>query len=283
MSAMCVDFMIIGAQKSGTTSLAAQLASHPQICFSSIKEPEFFDSTEDWEENLAAYHQLFEPANGRLCGEASTTYTFLPETPQTSVRIHSYNPRMKLIYIMRQPVDRIISHYAHNLIRGLEDRTPFAAVAEDPRYINRSRYGVQIQPYAQLFGRENILLLVFEEYVADQLGTLAEVAEFLGINEAGFSDVDTAARHKSVGEPQIKFRSAETFARSAFFKSMRDVIPEGVRHTVRHRLLSNQLNERPRFDQDLKELIWRFVASDVAEVEELMGRSLPLWREALMV
>jgi hypothetical protein len=64
-----VDFMIIGAQKSGTTSLAAQLADHPQICFSQIKEPGYFNETEDWESGLDRYHQLFDPADGQLCGE----------------------------------------------------------------------------------------------------------------------------------------------------------------------------------------------------------------------
>ena len=282
MAGMCVDFMIIGAQKSGTTSLAAQLADHPQICFSEIKEPEFFDSQESWEENLPAYHQLFKPLGGQLCGEASTTYTFLPETPETSIRIHSYNPDMKLIYIMRQPVNRIISHYAHNLVRGLENRSPLAAVVEDPRYINRSRYGVQIRPYIELFGRENILLLIFEEYVADQLATLAAVAEFLGIDGTEFRDVDTSARHKSVGERQIKFRTAEKFTRTSLFRSMRDIIPEGFRHTIRYRLLSNQLAETPHFDQELKELIWRFVAGDVMEIEDYLGRVIPQWREAVL-
>ena len=73
---MKVDFMVIGAQKSGTTSMARQLATHPAVCFCSDKEPAFFNTCADWRERLAEYHALYSPQPGQLLAEASTMYTF---------------------------------------------------------------------------------------------------------------------------------------------------------------------------------------------------------------
>ena len=274
---MLVDFMMIGAQKSGTTSLANQLAQHPQICFCRTKEPGYFNTHEDWQPHLADYHALYTPQPGQLCGEASTMYTFLPDHLETHTRLHAYNPALKLIYIMRQPVARVISNYTHNLVRNLDTRPPAEAVFADPGYINRSRYGVQIRPYLDLFGRENVLLLLFEEYVQDQPGTLAQIADFIGVDRAGLADIDYAAGNQSVGEYYLKYEGVEKFAGSNFFQSVRDRIPAAVRQPVR-RLLSNKLEEKPDFSPELRREIWRWVEDDVTEIERLLGRRLDRWR-----
>ncbi len=271
--------MIIGAQKSGTTSLAAQLANHPQISFSRVKEPGYFSATADWEAKIDGYHQLFDPVSDGLYGEGSTMYTFLPETPETCERIHAYNPDMKLIYIMRQPVDRLISQYSHGLARGVEQRPPHVAVVEDPRYVNYGRYGVQIRPYIELFGRENILLLIFEEYITGQTATLNEVAGFLGISEHGFQQPEEGRQNKSVGVPHMKYASMERFTQTGLFRNIRDYVPEEIRHTIRYRLLSNKLDAAPVFEPELRETLWRFLADDVTTIENLLGRSLPAWRK----
>ena len=80
------NFMVIGAQKCGTTSLARQLSEHPEICFSDEKEPGFFNSTTDWKLGLEEYHRLYSPSLGQLCGEASTMYTFF-----LSSKKHTYD------------------------------------------------------------------------------------------------------------------------------------------------------------------------------------------------
>ena len=92
---MRVDFMIIGAQKAGTTSLAAQLAAHPQVCFCREKEPGYFHQTADWRAGLDGYHALYDPRPGQLLGEASTYYTFFPEYRGTAERLYD----LSLIHI----------------------------------------------------------------------------------------------------------------------------------------------------------------------------------------
>ena len=119
---MRVDFMMIGAQKAGTTSLAAQLAAHPQICFCREKEPGYFHKTDDWTAGLDQYHSLYSPTPGQLCGEASTYYTFFPEFCETHKRLYDYNPALKLIYVVRQPVHVVDLRRQQQLADIGEDR-----------------------------------------------------------------------------------------------------------------------------------------------------------------
>ena len=269
--------MVIGAQKAGTTSLAAQLSEHPGICFSRVKEPSYFNQAEDWESGLNGYHQLYVPEDGQICGEASTMYTSLPQWEDTHSRLYAYNPALKLIYIMRQPVERVISNYSHRLVRGLVKAPPEIAIFEDPVYINRSRYKVQITPYIELFGRERILLLVFEEYAADQRRTLQAIAEFLGVSSDGFEGATTTQRHRSVGDWYWNHSVVRELARSDVFQTLRSIVPISIRTAVRHRL-SNRLDEKPHFSLKLRREIWRFVKDDVHGIEELMGSHLDMWR-----
>jgi len=275
---MRVDFMMIGAQKAGTTSLAAQLAAHPQICFCREKEPAYFHQVADWRAELERYHALYDPRPGQLLGEASTHYTFFPEYRATAERLYEYNPALKLIYVMRQPVERIVSAYTHNFVREIDRLPPDVAVFADPTYVNRSRYGVQLRPYLELFGPENVLLLVFEEYTADQVTALYRVAEFLGIAAAPFEETDTTPLHQSVGQPYLRSQALRDFTKSEMFQKMRSIIPAAVRQPIRHRLLSNTIDEKPAFARETKQALWRLVEDDVHTVEQLLGRRLENWR-----
>ncbi len=274
---MLVDFAIIGAQKCGTTSLAAQLAEHPDICFCEIKEPGYFHQVEDWQAGLEAYHRLYAPEADQICGEASTMYTFLPEWQGTHSRLFAYNPNLKLVYVMRQPVERVISNYSHDLVRGFVKAPPETAVFADPTYINRSRYAVQMRPYLELFPRENVLLLVFEEYIANQSQTLRQIAAFLGVSTDIVANAAPADKHKSVGQTYLKNSAIRSLARSRAFQAVRPHLASSIRQPIRRRL-SNQLDEKPDFVPALRQAIWRFVEDDVREVEELLGRRLHVWR-----
>ena len=275
---MRVDFMIIGAQKCGTTSLAAQLAEHPEICFCRKKEPGYFHRTQDWEAGLEGYHNLFSPVDGQICGEASTMYTFLPEWQDTPARLFAYNSELKLIYIMRQPVERVISSYAHELVRGRVKALPETAVFQDPTYINRSRYGVQIRPYLELFKRENILLLLFEEYVASQSGTLQLIADFLGVSAEPFQALAPAEKHKTVGEYYWKHSTLLNMVGSPALEAARKYLPAPVREVIK-RTFSNKPDEKPVLPVAAKRTLWRLLEDDVRTVEELLGRRLDVWRQ----
>ena len=276
---MRVDFMIIGAQKCGTTTLAEQLSEHPSVCFCATKEPGYFHRTPDWEAHLDTYHALYQPTPGQLCGEGSTMYTFLPEWQDTHLRLHRYNPDLKLIYLMRNPVERVISNYAHRLVRKTVHETPESVIFAHPIYINRSRYGVQLRPYLELFGRAQILPLIFEEYIADQPQTLQRVADFLGIDPAAFqrpSEADKAT-HRSVGEYQLG-PIMQKVREWGGIDSLLAYVPAPVRQRARQSF-GQQLTEKPTIAPATRQLLWRFLEDDVHFVEALLGRQLPVWRQ----
>ena len=213
-----VNFLIVGTQRGGTTSLAAYLASHPEICVAARKEVHFFDATEEYPggwsspEARAAYHAAFlNHAGERLVGEASPTYMYLP---CASPRIRQYNPDMKLIFLLRDPGQRAVSQYWHE--RGLKrERLPMALAFKLERwrlrrdrhdwsdrssrrrhsYIDRGCYDAQIRRMLEEFPREQMLFLRSERLFDDHAGSLAAVYRFLGVDPPPVLPI--AARHNT--------------------------------------------------------------------------------------
>lgn len=276
---MLVDFMVIGAQKCATTSIASYLADHPDVCFCSTKEPGFFSATSDWKAHIEEYHRLFSPAEGQICGEASTMYTFLPEYLGTHERLHAYNPDLRLIYVMRNPVERVISNYSHRVARRTVRQPPEEVVFADPTYLNRSRYAVQIEPYLELFGGANVLLLLFEEYAAEPQATLGRIAEFLGISREPFSAMREKAEHSSAGGDYLHPSVAKLY-QAVKGEYVASRLPPKLRRFVRGKL-ANRIEKKPVFSPVLRETLWRFLLPDVRRIEQIMGRRLDLWREAM--
>lgn len=269
--------MIIGAQKSGTTSLANQLAGHSDICFCDLKEPGYFNEVTDWKSRIQHYHALYRPDAGQLCGEASTMYTFIPEFFDTHQRLFEYNPALKFIYIMRNPVERIVSNYAHRMARKTTGMSPEQAVFADPVYVNRSRYAVQLRPYLELFPRENFLFLIFEEYIRDQFVTLREIAAFLGVDSEKYGGWEQLGnQHSTVGEYQLPPMAQKLHSNGAA-ERMLSLVPKQARTRLRQ-LIGNKLDEKPDFSPSLRQELWRLLEDDVREVENILGRDLKIWR-----
>lgn len=155
--------MIIGAQKCGTTTLFNILNDHPSISGCTEKEPHYFSTTKNWRNDLNLYHMLFKEKEGTLNFEASTTYTFYPlRNLHIWDDIFDYNPNMKFIYIVRNPVDRIVSSYMHNYERGYIDLDIEEALIKERLLIELTRYYTQISPYIKKFGRDKIWLLILK-------------------------------------------------------------------------------------------------------------------------
>lgn len=124
----------------------------------------------------------------------------------------------------------------------------------------------------------NILLLTFEEYNADQIASLAQIAAFLRIDPNLYGEPDTTPQHQSVGQPYIRYEAVRNFTETQTFQRMRSIIPASVRQPIRHRLLSNKLDEKPSFSPEVKQSLWRLLEDDVNTVERLLGRWLDSWR-----
>lgn len=182
---LMVNAIIIGVQKCGTTTLANWISQHPQVQFCSQKEPDFFSRNPDWKEGLDAYHNLYgigeSFSDDKLWIEASTSYSWYLEFPDVATRLHEYNPELKLIYIVREPISRIKSHYKHNFLKGHTKKSFSKAVVKEPEYLAHSSYEVQARPFLNSFQRENLLFLKFEDLITREDTVLTKVFDFLDL------------------------------------------------------------------------------------------------------
>ena len=192
------DFVIVGAQRAGTTSLFRYLAAHPDVAVPGEKELHFFDlgfaRGGDW------YRQQF-PVDG-VTGEATPYYLFHPHAPR---RLAAALPVAKLIVLLRDPVERAVSHYKHEVATGFEplafeeavareeerllgeaerleaDETYYSFAHQHWTYVARGRYAEQLERWFSLVARERVLVLRSEDLYADPAAALAETLAFLGL------------------------------------------------------------------------------------------------------
>jgi len=180
------NLFIIGAQKSGTTSLHHYMSKHPELFMSEPKEPGYFKEAPANEEQTQWYYSLFSQAqdNYKYIGEGSTDYAKIPQYEGVADRIFESCPHSKIIYVMRNPFRRLISHYWHTVRPQEGDgqtRNMYEAVKYFEGYMAFSDYKKQISPYIELFGRENIHFILFEELTTSPKEVLAELFAWLGL------------------------------------------------------------------------------------------------------
>jgi hypothetical protein len=172
----------MGAMKCATTTLHRQLGRQPGVFMSRLKEPNFFSDDEIHARGLEWYGSLFGEAEpGALCGESSTHYTKLPTYPRTLERMSQVVPLVKLIYIMRDPIDRWISQYTHEVVTGRIAASADEAVARHPELAAYSRYAYQLEPYLHVFGPAQVLPVFFERLISNPQDELDRLGQFLGV------------------------------------------------------------------------------------------------------
>ena len=267
--------------KSGTSTLAEILSMHPEVCFCLDKEPHFFSKTPDWKANLEDYKSLYHLQGKQICGEASTTYTCYPEFNKNIWdNLYQFNPQLKLIYIMRDPVERIVSHYMHNYLRSYTSDPLENAILSKSTYINRTRYFVQIRPYLDVFGKDQVLLLTFEELTANKKMTLNKIADFLNIDGAKFYNFENIHANKSVGETKPDVR-IDDLRKSDIVNRLKPFVPQYLRRigsNFLYKVTEKNLNTRPNIPDNLKSIIWDLLILDILEIEKLMGRKIIEWK-----
>jgi hypothetical protein len=198
-----VDFLIIGAQKCGTTSLYNYLIQHPQIVPARTKEVHFFDL--NFNKGIEWYQDQFHPferQNNLISGEASPYYIFHPLVAE---RVQQILPKVKIIILLRNPVDRAISHYYHEVRLGVEEKEIEQAIGSEPTriagetekliqnpnhysfnhqhytYISRGKYIDQIKNWLNHFPKQQILILKSEDLYNHPPAILKQVCNFLQI------------------------------------------------------------------------------------------------------
>ncbi|MEX5730231.1 hypothetical protein Ga0609869_003584 [Rhodovulum iodosum] len=174
------DYLIIGAMKCGTSTLAAQLEAQPGMFMTTPKEPNFFSDDAVFARGPGWYEALFDAAApGDLKGEASTHYTKLPTHPDTLARLAAMLEAPKLIYLIRDPVARAVSHYIHGWSMGEIADEIGPALTHHPELVSYGCYGMQIAPWIARFGRDRVFVGTLNEMQRNPQRFLDRVGAFL--------------------------------------------------------------------------------------------------------
>ena len=180
------NLIVIGAQKCGTSGLHYYLSLHPEISVSQPKELNFFIAERNWPRGVDWYRSHFDP-NAKVRSEASPNYTAYPQHLEVPERMHSVVPDAKLLYMVRDPIDRIAAHWVHNYAKRREKgdlRTTL--MHPNTSYLARSHYYAQLQRFLRLYARDRVLVIEQEELRRKRNETLSRIFEFAGV-DPGFS------------------------------------------------------------------------------------------------
>jgi len=297
------NFLIIGAAKSGTSSLYMYLKQHPDIFMSPVKEPHYFsfdskskltqgpgDPIPEAITDFEDYQRLFDGVQDESAiGEASTSYLYRPEAPG---RIHELIPDAKLIAILRNPADRAFSAYMHVVRDQRETARNFAdALNKEPErkaknwdpiwhYTSVGYYYEQLSCYYQRFDRAQIKVFLYERLIEDQQAMLEEIYQFLAVDPS-FTP-DSTVKFNVSGEQKSKLihkLSVTLFSKPNPMRWIsRRLIPETWRWKVTNWIRERNLNKE-RLPQAIREQLIELYRDDILKLQDLIGKDLSHWLE----
>ena len=287
------NLFIVGAAKSGTTTLFEYLKGHEQVFMSPIKEPHFFsniaknkethiyDRWTNWITSEVEYCQLFENATGYpIIGEASTSYLWASGTPE---RIRSRVPDAWIIMLLRDPVDRAYSHYLMDVRSNWQQLPFYEALLEDFHserkgwhisrlYVELGLYYQQILPYWQAFDRNKLLILMLDEMQTRPDQTLQKVAAFLNIDYKGFQNVDSASSFNPYLAPTKSLQFIKDHPQLGLIISKS--LPLSLRAAVRNRYFMRP-STKPPIDPRAVSFLSKIYTPEIEALEGLLGHNLP--------
>ena len=294
------DFFIVGAFKAGTTALYEYLRAHPQIFMSVPKEPMYFgaDLTPRYRRmSEAEYLALFRTAReDQRAGEASPWYLY---SSSAATEIRTFEPGASAIIMLRNPVDVMYSQHSQLVFNQREDLTEFAAAlaAEPDRIAGRRippdairpealfyrrsvRFPEQVRRYLDVFGRDAVHFVVFDDLVADAAGVYRSTLDFLGVDSSHPLDASVYNPNRAARSGRVQRAIfAPPPALRGLFGRLRRI---QLLHRVRDALVNanSRPAERARMDPALRAALTAEFAPQVAELGEIIGRDLSAWSRA---
>lgn len=276
---MLPNFLVIGAQRSGTTSLFQVLRRHPQVFIPDLKEVNYFFHDNHYRRGVDYYQSVFAavPPGAQAVGEASPGYICKPGVAQ---RIQELLPAVKLIAVLRNPVDRAYSQYWDNR-RFLAEPLSFAQTMEvaltpeyrhgERGYFSRGVYINQLENYLELFPRHNLLVLLFEELKQDPAAAFRACFQFLG--------VDPAFRCPQMTQASNSAMVWDNPVHAFFLKRnryQRWVPRHWIKQVCRGPLVQRKY---PPMGREARERLREFYRPYNRRLEEFLGRPLPAWNQ----
>lgn len=266
---MLPNFLICGAQKSGTTALRIYLSQHPEI-FMVDRELHFFDCDENFRKGVGWYERFFEDCGGeKAVGEKTPDYLYPLDAAE---RIYNVVPEVKLVFLFRNPVGRAYSHYWHHVRRGWETRSFKQAIEEEKeaekpeRYLENGKYIKYVKRYGQFFKQKQMLFLLTEDLKDNIEKTLVEVLDFLNVDkDFEFNDLE---RKNVGGVPRTKILAkiggSKIIRRHRFLKDL----------IVR---LNTKKGETPSMSEGSRVFLEDFFRSYNEELKDFAGLDLSKW------
>lgn len=285
---MLPNFVVIGAMKAGTSSLWQYLKGHPQVFMAAQKEPQYFCAHRNWNRGQEWYESLFREAGSAIAvGEASTVYTKYPVHAGVPERMARVIPEAQLIYLVRDPIERIRSHYEHVLGLGSENRPVEVAVLEDSKYVNCSRYAFQVVRYLEWFSRDQLLIVTSEDLLNDRRATMGRVFGFLGIDPSWVPPgIDREHHVTRKREPRM---FAQRLRRVPGYRRLARAVPSGMKSVYR-RIATKSVVDRLggagkqgvrlqpiRIPNDVRRELEHRLADDVARLRGFLGPEFDGW------
>jgi len=280
------NFFVIGAGQSGTTSLHHYLGLHPEVHVSDPKEPNFFCREEDgpWPfgriGDRARYEALFE-TDARLRGDISPSYSQHPLRPGVPERIHELVPEARFIYLVRDPIERIVAHYVHD-VSSLGERRPLPEALGDPShplnpYVAGSSYASQAERYTQTFPADRLLVVDSDELRRHRGPALREVFAFLGADPSftspGFDE------ELNVGSDKRAYSRRYARLRDSRLGDIWRRLPAAAREPLSGlaRRATAPAVERPALDPTLRERLAARLRPEAERLRRLTGQRFESW------
>lgn len=274
--------------KSGTTSLHYYLDLHPEISMSKKKEVNFFYPIfqpplvpgqhphvefGNWNKGVKWYESHFS-GTAKIHGESSTNYTKYPLFAGVAERMHSVLPDAKLIYILRDPIERIIAQYIHAYAGRFECGTLSEALTNNDHYVDCSRYYMQLEQYLPYYQASHILLLTAERLQSHRQETLRQVFRFLGVDDGFQCDEHSRLLHSSVNKRRknaIGLMLAKLGVENHFKRSGRPFLCKGYDSVTSTRI------ERPVLSERLRQELIHALRNDVSKLRTYAGGRFEDW------
>ena len=279
---MKVNTFIVGAPKTGTTSLYYYLNQHTNVCMSSIKEPNFFSAKEvnslfyksQIVDEINEYHKLFSQNKKQIIGEASVSYLFFDEVPN---RIYKYNPKAKIIILLRNPIERALSHYLMDFRLGFCSEN-FEDIIAQPeifpqyyqQYLELGNYFLQLKRYINVFNENQLSIVFYDDLKSDSQKVMKHIFSFLEIE---FQDLDYSIQNSFLSTSNIFV--SELYKFNSLRKIVKSLFPEPFLSLVKSIFFSN--NSKPTFSDSIIKQLNAYYKSDIVELEKLLNKDLSRW------
>lgn len=286
---MLPNFLVIGAEKAGTTWLYNVLGRHPDIFLPEIKELSFFNKRDSnlnitnhyVRLGLPWYREFFKQVGTeRAAGDISPMYLCDRDAP---ARIAKTLPGVKLIALLRDPVERAASHYwmAHNK-RHVSDSLPDVIERKDEAVVQRGLYGNQIELYLRHFPRENMLILIYEEVMSERETALREICRFLGVdpNLVPASNVSRKVNAATSYRMPWLYNASVALATRLRRIPILSWLPRFLKRSgfnEKVKALNAVEFDKPALTQEERLALRTFYAADREKLEALLGRKIEAW------